>query len=665
MKKRKLTSITVFPLILCAVLLLSAGCGSAQASEKGEQGAQGETETVEQTAEDPAEETKTAPEAVSGDPVTAGEGSEGGEYAEIPPLEETVTDEYTQKSVFIFRESLTDETADLRFYKEDPDVAYMGIREYFDLMLGGGLTVQDNGDGTYTLTNAAGAAAQVDTEKDIVAIEDLPAFENYYEEAQKGSAGSFKDSDAPYLRLREVVYEGDPEPVEFDFGGLGIEICGDGEEVWFPVSILTTWLTDIAQNRLTYNGKYLYKFSGESSYTRDLEYFDTEYMDGVLQGQPRDEDLASESYAELGFVFRYMYGYPGTTGLDPVVLRDQGLDAALKDCGESGQELIRELSSRDMREFWHGMYRLSGTVLEDGHNDTSLNIGVVDAGSDERYQSFREFTWNAYSEGGMSELEQKLTKANLGIFQVRPEELTQNKYYSSGDTAVILLTAFTVDREAWEAFYRDDGPVPGDTYGTIAQGLMKAAEDGRIRNVIIDLSTNGGGYSDAAAACISLMTGRDYLCGYDELSKQHFKVYFDIDRNLDGEFDEKDEEVHYDYHYGALVSNASFSCGNLFPFLVRDEGGVVIGERSGGGACSIQQAVLSEGFDIRISGCKFKLTDSHNSDFEPGIEPDILLELPVEKAVDDITGKETETKDYSVYGDLDRICEEVSGWFAQ
>ena len=78
-------------------------------------------------------------------------------------------------------------------------------------------------------------------------------------------------------------------------------------------------------------------------------------------------------------------------------------------------------------------------------------------------------------------------------------------------------------------------------------------------------------------------------------------MYFDIDRNLDGEFDEKDEEVHYDYHYGALVSNASFSCGNLFPFLVRDEGGVVIGERSGGGACSIQQAVLSEGFDIRIS----------------------------------------------------------------
>ena len=573
--------------------------------------------------------------------------------------------EYTVRDVKIFDGELTDRTIPLRFYKEAPHVAYMGIREYFDLMLGGGLTVTDHGDGTFTLTNAKGVEADVDTVKGIVTMEDMPAFDNYLEDAKAGVQSSFKDSPAPYVRLREVVYEGEPEPVTFDFGALGISIYGDGEEVWFPVSILSSWFTDIAQNRLTYNGKYLYKFSGESSYTRDLEYFDTEYMDSVLQGQPRDEDLASESYAELGFVFRYMYGYPGTTGLDPVVLRDQGLDAALKDCGESGQELIRELSSRDMREFWRGMYRLSGTVFEDGHNDTSLNIGVIDAGSDERYQSFREFTWNVYSEDGMSEFEQKLMQANVEIFQVRPEELAQNKYYSSGDTAVILLTAFTADREAWEAYYRGDGPIPGDTYGTVAQGLIKAAEDGQVQNVIIDLSTNGGGYSDAAAACISLMTGRDYLCGYDELSKQHFKVYFDIDRNLDGVFDEKDEEVHYDYHYGALVSNASFSCGNLFPFLVRDEGGVVIGERSGGGVCSIQKAVLSEGFDIRISGCKFKLTDSRNSDFEPGIEPDILLELPVEKAVNDITGKKTETKDYSAYGDLDKICEEVSEWFAQ
>ena len=579
--------------------------------------------------------------------------------------QETETGPYTVRDVKIYDGTLTDRTVPLRFYREMPHVAYMGIREYFDLMLGGGLTVTDDGDGIFTLTNAAGATATVDTWKGLVSAEDMPAFENYLEDAERGEQSSFKDSPAPYVRLREVVYEEEPEPVTFDLGELGIAIYGDGGEVWFPVSILSSWLTDIAQNRLTYNGKYLYKFSGESRYAESVEYFDTEYMDGILRGEPREEDLTSASYAELGFIFRYMYGYPGRTDLDPDVLRNEGLDAALKACGEQGQEIARELSSRDMRDFWRGMFDLSGTVLEDGHNVTSLNIGVVDADSTERYKSFREFTWDVFEEDGLTEFEQKLMQANVGIFQARPQELTENRYYSSGDTAVILLTAFTADREAWEAYYRDEGPIPGDTYGTVAQGLIKASEDGQIRNVIIDLSTNGGGYSDAAVACISLMTGRDYLCGYNELSKQHFKVYFDIDRNLDGEFDEKDEDVHYDFHYGALVSNASFSCGNLFPFMVRDEGGVVVGERSGGGSCSIQKAALSEGYDIRISGCKFKLTDSRNSDLEPGIEPDILLDLPKKMAVNDITGEEMDTKDYAAYGDLDQIFEAVREWFEQ
>ena len=663
MKKRKLTSITVFPLILCAVLLLSAGCGSAQASEKGEQGAQGETETVEQTAEDPAEETKTAPEAVSGDPVTAGEGSEGGEYAEIPPLEETVTDEYTQKCVFIFRESLTDETADLRFYKEDPDVAYMGIREYFDLMLGGGLTVQDNGDGTYTLTNAAGAAAQVDTEKDIVAIEDLPAFENYYEEAQKGSAGSFKDSDAPYLRLREVVYEGDPEPVEFDFGGLGIEICGDGEEVWFPVSILTTWLTDIAQNRVVFNGNYLYICRARQAYEADNGYYNTPYMDSILTGTERAKDLADYSYGDLGFIFRYMYGYPGRTQLDPEILRNEGFDAALTAFGETGAELKEELSSRDFRDFWFGMYRLSDGPLEDGHNNTALSIGIVDAG-EERYKAFREYTWSRFDDYEITEFTRKMSEVTEGIYSARSEDYSREGYYKYGDTAIILLNEFSVSGENWKEYYRNGGELPDDTMGKAAKGLMRAAEDAEIRNVVFDLGTNPGGYSDAVAGVISLMTGRDYLCGFNELSKQSFRVYFDVDRNLDGEIDEKDDEVSYDFNYAVITSGASFSCGNMFPFLVKEEGGMVIGDRSGGGSCSIQKAVLSEGFEISISGCKFKLTDGSGSDLEKGVTPDVQLEIGKRTETNEITGEEIIFSDYAAFGDLDGICEAVSGWFA-
>ena len=164
---------------------------------------------------------------------------------------------------------------------------------------------------------------------------------------------------------------------------------------------------------------------------------------------------------------------------------------------------------------------------------------------------------------------------------------------------------------------------------------------------------------------LSLMNGKDYLAGYNELSKQRFRVYFDVDRNLDGVFDEKDKEVSNDFNYAATTSRASFSCGNLFPFLLKEAGGMLIGERSGGGACSVQVAVLSEGFEFRISGYKFKLTDDAESNLEAGAEPDVEIEVGTETTQNEFTGEEMTTRDYSKFGDIEWICDQVRNWYAQ
>ena len=219
--------------ILCASLVLPTGCSGAHASNKQEMNSgevSGDAQKVSETAGDTQDETDASADA----PQSAGETEL---VAEVPPMVETVNNEYTQKTVPVNREKTLDEplpaadqkdasveTVQLRFYKDAPNVAYMGIAEYFDLMLGGGLNVQDHGDGTYTLTNAAGAAANVDVGRDTVSAENMPAFVNYYEAAKKGTASSFKDSAAPYLKLREVIYEGEPAETEFNLGKLGIEI---------------------------------------------------------------------------------------------------------------------------------------------------------------------------------------------------------------------------------------------------------------------------------------------------------------------------------------------------------------------------------------------------------------------------------------------------------
>ena len=661
MKNRKGTLRAALLVMMFAVMTMAPGCSGATASKDAHQSAPAATEAPE-SGRDAAEKGQSTTADDTAETQQKSAADEAAESVQIPALEETVTDEYTQKSAQIFRDKLTDETAQLRFYRETPNVAYMGIREYFDLMLGGGLEIKDNGDGTFALINARGGSAIVDTGEGTVSSRDMADFENYYEDARSGAASSFKDSPAPYLRLREVVYEGDPEVVEFDLGKLGIRIYGDGNEVWLPVSILTTWLTDIAQNFVAFNGNYLYISRGRSIYEIDNNCYSTDYMDSILTGNERAEDFTAGSYADLGFVFRYMYGYPGRCGFDPEILRNEGLDAALTAYGEKGAEMKEELTSRDFREFWFGMYRLSAEPLEDGHNNTTLPSAVVDA-ENEKYQAFREYTWSMFDNYGPSEFTRKISDAAGGIYSARPEDYSAEGYYKHGDTAVILVSGFTVSEDGWKEYYQNGGDLPADTMGTVAKGLRRASEDGEIKNVVLDLATNPGGYTDAAAGVISLMTGKDHLCGYNELSRQPFKVYFDVDRNLDGEINDEDDEVNYDFHYAVLTSGASFSCGNMFPFMVKDEGGMVIGETSGGGSCSLQKAVLSEGFEINISGCKFKLTDEEGTDLESGVTPDVVLETGTRTEKNEITGEEMVFPDYTAFGDLDGICEAVSRWF--
>ena len=578
------------------------------------------------------------------------------------PKEET----YYEHEVPVFDGELTESTITLRFYKEAPHVAYMEIGDYFDLLLGGGLDCKPEGEGRYTLTNKAGAKAEVDTVKGILTCGDLPSFENYCDAAANGEMSSFKDSNAPYLKLREVVYLDDPQPVELDFAGCGIALHGDDEkgEVWFPVSILGTFLSDIAQNTVTFNGENLYVCRQVKGYNQDDRYYDTKYMNGVTDGKARADDLAAYTYGELCFIFRYMYGYPGRASLDTKILREQGFDAALSAAGEEGNEVREELASTDFGKFWKGMFMISQQLLDDGHNFTELEMDLGDPLMIEKRRKFYDYMYGVMREAPAPGFSSGLMRANYLINTERGELYMDGPYYKSKDTEVICFSSFFVDADGWKNYYQNGGELPADTLGIIVKGLQMAQEDGEIRNILFDVSTNTGGNTDVVMGILSLMNGKDYLAGYNELSKQRFRVYFDVDRNLDGVFDEKDAEVHYDFNYAALTSKSSFSCGNYFPFLVREAGGMLIGETSGGGSCSVQVADTSEGFEFMISGYKYKLCDDAGSDLEIGANPDVELEVGTKTGVNNFTGEEETTEDYSAFGDMEGICGRVSEWFA-
>ena len=197
---KKLIPAVAAAAVLCAMLAVmkiqnpapNTGSGekTVNASEQ-DAGTQGQAEKEEQAGqvgqagqagqagqEEQAEQAEEAAEAEE----NAGTGVQPEQYK---PLSITETEDYTEKVLQVVGTESAERTTNVRFYKENPHVPYMGIREYFDLLLGGGLKMQTEGDGTITLTNAAGAQAVVDIAEGTVTSQDMPSFENYYDEAKE------------------------------------------------------------------------------------------------------------------------------------------------------------------------------------------------------------------------------------------------------------------------------------------------------------------------------------------------------------------------------------------------------------------------------------------------------------------------------------------------
>jgi dienelactone hydrolase len=118
-----------------------------------------------------------------------------------------------------------------------------------------------------------------------------------------------------------------------------------------------------------------------------------------------------------------------------------------------------------------------------------------------------------------------------------------------------VFDAFAADQKGWEDYFAGTGERPsatqeipsGDLAGQVdsvaiaSEGLARAQEDPEVKNVVLDISNNSGGSLDVLVYLASVVSGRDFEQCQNTLTKQLFREYFDVDRNLDGTFDEKDD----------------------------------------------------------------------------------------------------------------------------
>ena len=123
---------------------------------------------------------------------------------------------------------------------------------------------------------------------------------------------------------------------------------------------------------------------------------------------------------------------------------------------------------------------------------------------------------------------------------------------------------------------------------------------------------------------VSLIYGADEHAERITMSDNYVKPYTQIDKNLDGVIDEKDDQVKYDFHCAIIESGQSYSCANHLPVIAQDNSVPIIGETSAGGSYNIMAFFYPDGCSYSLSA-GMGTTHPDGSDADDGAVPDIPM----------------------------------------
>lgn len=520
----------------------------------------------------------------------------------------------------------------LRFYNDMPSVAYVSISN-FQQMMYPGTTVQvvPTGEYQYVLTNPCGTAT-VDIDKDIFESDDYEAFTNLMGQVQPGMPNTCYDA-LPIIRWKSIDIQPKNVHVALDYGKYGIDLRADDTSVYFPFATIADLYIDGYMHIADYNGQTVL-IAPNGAYDLDDGY-PKSFIAPILQ-ETRTADMTDFSYRNLCFTLTNFFGYPGRSLLENKGLKEKGLDQALQDYGQAGQMTRTLLKSQNMYEYIAGTSTLGNLLFDGGHTNTDVTaISSIDKES-----SF----WNSieqvkkaknaeflkvcpeYSPIQDARVNNSILRSNLN--KLRTEKMGQGvKYYKEGSTAYCWFNSFMCDDSGWRKFYKGEGPkptvkdYPNDWLIALIDALEKAEADPEVKNFVLDISTNGGGSSDVVMFITSILCNKADMYYENTLTGQKIKSTYEVDRNLDGKFDEKDADVKYNLNFALLTSTCSFSCGNMLPALLKDYGIPLLGIQSGGGSCCVLYNPSADGFGYRYSTHRARLTDTKGQNIDAGIKP--------------------------------------------
>ena len=527
-------------------------------------------------------------------------------------------------------------TVMLRFYNDMPNIAYISVSNFQEMIYPGTtIQVQKVGNGKYVLTNPF-ATAEVDTEKDLFTSSNYEAFTNMMGMVQQGMPNTTYDA-LPIIKWKSLEASPKQVNVTLDYGKYGIDIREDGTNVYFPFATISDLYVDGYMHLADFNGQTV-MVAPNGAYSLNDGY--PAFLITPLLKETRTDDMVEYSYKNLCFTLTNFFGYPGRTLLEKS-MKEKGLDQALQDYGKAGQMTRELLKSKDMYDFFSGTATLSCLLYDGGHTYTDLTvINELDTLNSftQKLKPIREAKLQEFVGYCPEYLPIQQAKVDNRALRKELDSLREEKigkgvrYTKVGNTAYCQFDSYMCDDSGWRKYYKGEGPkptieqYPNDWLVILVDALEKAQNDPEVENFILDTSTNGGGSSDVVVFITSIFANKPDLYYENVLTGQKMKSSYEVDRNLDGKFDEKDKDVKLNMNIGVLISSYSFSCGNLLPALLKDYGICLLGMKSGGGSCCVLYNPSADGFGYRYSTHRARLNNLKGQNIDEGIEPDYQLE---------------------------------------
>ena len=492
------------------------------------------------------------------------------------------------------------------------DVPYVSIEDYYENFFNSIFGKFFRVDGDEVTNQNTGASLYFDVSSNSIYSSDLDQFTNFTGTAIPVDAFNAGDDSSDPLSSfdEELSTYTKGSKMAYKLSTYHAELVSYEGDIYVPFSFLDTITCMEIGYHFVWNGTAFYLYDEDALFTnKTVTLYGESYYSGSLASGSRSQTFADYNYYSFLFMMSNYYGRYDTLGIS-------SLESKFEDL-----RLKSKLTSRIASTADSAIADALIKVFADGGHTYFKNRGFgVKYSYDDDYELQGKILDDSrYSKGIQAYNTLSSYRALNGI--------TKEGVYMNGSTALIVFDSFSLNSKGTSPTKRNVSSDMVSTFAIFYNSLKTISYNSSIKNVVFDVSMNGGGAAVALGHALSFLTDEPVTLNMKSThTGATFKEAIYVDNDFDGESDDEDSYAGK-YNFYILTSPYSFSCGNAFPCIAKEKGWAkIIGkEKSGGGDCIVSLGVSPDGTSWSMSG-NTALIHEDGTSFDSGAELDYTLD---------------------------------------